>query len=132
MEIIELGKAPFQVRLEVAETEGQGISAFLTGGTAPHVGGVAVAVPRNKSNADGLTCDVSQICLPGHKDVYAAVEVAKMLALGANQPVSVTAGLHVDHASPEDVAMLLELSKAAAQQWLDQHGQFSSTLPSRS
>lgn len=75
-----------------------GVCAMLVGGDSPHVGGVAVAVPRKKSSGDDITCDVSQICLPGYKDIYAAADVADALARELNEPVSVTAGIHMDGA----------------------------------
>ncbi len=92
--------------------------AFLSGGDEPHVGGVAVAVPRSRSNGDGLTCDVSQICVPGHKDVLAAASVATALARGTGEVTSVTAGIHVEGATPEDLERVMGNVRKVADIWL--------------
>lgn len=115
----EAGSGKHRISVAVEDTDGHGLIVSVLGGTRPHVGGVAVAIPRPKTQGEGLTCDISQICLPGHKDVYVAVEVAKFLAVRAGEPVSVTAGMHVDHASKEDIACLLENSVEAASKWVD-------------
>lgn len=107
MSVYFFGEPPFAVSLEVSQTAGRGICAFVSGGTSPHVGGVAIAVPRPRSDGRGLTCDMSQICIPGHKDVHAAAEAAKMIALATEQVVSVTAGLHVDDATDEQIRQLM-------------------------
>lgn len=118
---VSAGEGGFKVELTTFETSGRGVCAMLVGGGSPHVGGVAVAVPRPKTNQVGITCDISQICLPGHKDVYAASIVADILAKGLNEPVSVTAGIHMDGAGEEDIALLLGNAKSCAETWLRQH-----------
>lgn len=115
----EAGSGKYRVSVTVEDTGGRGLIVSVLGGTRPHVGGAVVAIPRAKTQGEGLTCDVSQVCLPGHKDVYAAVEVAKYLAVRTGEPVSATAGMHVDHASKEDIACLLENSIEAAGKWVD-------------
>ena len=118
---VSIGEGCFRVELTVVETFGRGACAMLVGGDSPHVGGVAVALPRAKTNRAGITCDISQICLPGHKDVHAASKVADILAKGINEPVSVTAGIHMDGADEEDIAQLLDNAKSCAETWLRQH-----------
>lgn len=118
MKHFEAGQGTHLVSITVELTGGNGICAFLTGGSMPHVGGVAVAVPRKKSSGEGLTCDISQICVPGHKDVYAAAEVAKIIALESGEVTSVTAGMHMDSASKDDIAQLMENARKATKAWL--------------
>ena len=117
--IFTVGDSPFTITLRVQETNGRGLNAFVTGGTSPHVGGVALAVPRDRSDGKGLTCDVSQLCVPGHKDVEAAALVAKALALGVHQVVCVTAGIHVDNASGDDIALLMQNALSAVEVYLN-------------
>lgn len=114
------GCAPFKVTLRVVRTEGRGICALVTGGTSPHVGGIAVAVPRGRSDGEGMTCDISQICVPGHKDVYAAAEAARIIALGTGEVVSVTAGIHVDDATEDQIALLMENVAGAVKRFLEE------------
>lgn len=121
MSSIEVGEGSLRIRLEVEQTRGCGLCAFLAGGDEPHVGGVAVAVPRLRSSGGGLTCDVSQICVPGHKDVLAAASVATALALGTGEVVSVTAGIHVNDATSEDLERVMANVGEAADLWLASH-----------
>ena len=81
-----------------------------------HVGGVAYAVPRPKSSGEGLTADLSTICGPGHKDVYAAQTVAKQLCLATNETVCICAGLHLDHARQAQIKEMMDNCTQAAQQ----------------
>lgn len=119
---IAVGEGGMEVRLSVIETEGRGLCAALLGGDEPHVGGVVLGVPQQRLNQEGLTCDISQICLPGHKDVIAGAEVARILAMGTGQPVSVTCGVHKDDASLADIEQLIGNCKQAACLWVSQFG----------
>lgn len=112
---VKVGSAPCVVRLTLSTTQGRGLCGFLTGGEA-HVGGVAYAVPRTKSSGEGLTVDLSTICGPGHKDVYAAQTVAKQLCLATNETVCICAGLHLDHASQAQIKEMMDNCAQAAQQ----------------
>ncbi len=118
MKYFEAGQGAHLVSIAVEVTNGNGICAFLFGGNRPHVGGVAVAVPRKKSSGEDLTCDISQICVPGHKDVYAAAEVARIIALESGEVTSVTAGIHMDNASKDDILQLMENARKATKAWL--------------
>lgn len=118
MESVTVGEAPFCVTMNVETTDGCGLIVSVLGGTKPHVGGVAVAIPRMKSSGDGLTADVSQLCVPGHKDVYMAAEISKILAVETGQPVAVTAGVHVDTARAEEISQLMENARLAAHSWI--------------
>lgn len=102
------GEGPFEVRFHGFQTDGQGICGFLEGGTRPHVGGVASAIPRPRSDGQGITCDVSQLCLPGHKDVLAAAEAARTIALATGQNTVVTAGMHIDDADESQIKALMD------------------------
>lgn len=122
MQTVTAGEGELAISLTVEETDGNGIVVLALGGTKPHVGGVAVAVPRMKSTRDGLTADVSQICVPGHKDVYMAAELAKLFAVETEQQVSVTAGVHVDNADGAQIAEMMDNARSAARMWLEAHG----------
>jgi hypothetical protein len=79
----------------------------MGGGTHPHVGAVAVAQPRPSLRGDGsLSSTASVIALLGHKEDELARWAALMLASRLNSTVTVTAGLHVDGATPEQIAAL--------------------------
>lgn len=115
------GEGRFAVRLSVVGTGGKGLCAALMGGESPHVGAVVLGVPSPKLEGEGTTCDISQICLPGHKDAVAAAKAARILALGTGEPVSVTCGVHVDAADSQDIARLVSNCEEAARLWLDRY-----------
>lgn len=118
MKIVRVGEGKFRIELHVVTTKGHGISATLLSSNAPHIGGVVMAIPYQKPNGQGLSCDISQISVPKHKDIYAAVEVAKICALGTGETTCVSAGLHVDNANEEDIQQLIDNAKLAAEIWL--------------
>lgn len=115
---IQAGQGRFQVTLTVHETGGHGLECLLTGGELPHVGGVAVACPRPKTSGTGLTCDMWVISLPGHKDAELAQPLAKRLCVASGQAVSLTAGLHIDHAGQADIQALCDSCRQAVERYL--------------
>lgn len=109
------GSGRLAVSASAFGTGGNGLCVMLTGGELAHVGGTAYAVPRMRSDGTGLTADVSTICGSGHKDVYAAASAAKSISIMLNEPVCVTAGIHVEHADAEEIAELnRNIGEAAA------------------
>ena len=100
------GSGRMTVSLSAFGTEGNGLCVLLTGGESAHVGGVAYAAPRNKSNGDGITADISTICGAGHKDVYAAAIAAKKICVSLNETTCVAAGIHVDHATADELELI--------------------------
>ena len=97
------GNGRTAILLSAFGTGGNGLCVMLTGGELAHIGGVAYAAPRNKSNADGITADISTVCGSGHKDVYAAAIAAKKICVSLGETICVTAGIHVDNATPEEL-----------------------------
>ena len=82
--------------------------AVISGGESPHVGGTVLAVPREKSSRDGMTCDIWSITVPGHKDTILAEQAAKKICMSMLQPVNVTVGVHIDHATEDEIRRLCE------------------------
>lgn len=118
MEIIEAkaGEGRTSVEIHAFLTGEKGICAFLTGGVI-HNGGTVVASPRLKSNAkneEDRTADIWISAVPCHKDTEAGLPVAKYLAVTINQAVSLTCGIHVDHASKEEIQEICENCMEAA------------------
>ena len=91
-----------------------GLSITLTGGEKPHVGGMAMSVPRQ--SLDGhATCDTWITPVPGHKDAEVAHTVAKLLCLETGQTTVVVAGIHVDQPDQQEITKLVDNSITAAQ-----------------
>lgn len=83
---------------------GAGVTVTLTSVDHGHVGATAQALPREEP---GRTATTSVLAVPGHKDDIPAREMAAALATRLGVPVAVSAGMHVDDASSEDIEALL-------------------------
>ena len=122
--MVVAGDGKYQVRLDGFCTEGKGICAFMTGGIRPHNGGTVVANPRLKSNAQtstDFTADIWVSGVPGHKDTEIGIPVAKILATKLNEAISLTVGIHIDHASKKEIEMLITNCKLAAERFIAEY-----------
>ncbi|NMC77927.1 MAG: hypothetical protein GYA59_01085 [Chloroflexi bacterium] len=111
---IKEGSGKHQIELTVVDTP-NGFACVLTGGEAPHIGGVALASPRPSLTGEGHSADLWLATIPGHKDMYLAGEVAQALCARLNAVVSVSCGIHIDHATADDLRIIKENSLKAAQ-----------------
>jgi len=119
------GTGKYRVTLHVMATGGHGLSGFLYGGTLPHVGGLALVAPgiALEGHAQPLSsCDEWTLTLPGHKDFIVANTIAKKLCLATQEPVSISAGIHIDHAGQEEIQTLVDNCLEAADLFLQQYG----------
>ena len=111
------GSGNGEVTLKLEDT-GRGWYGSLTGGESPHVGGVVLALPRKSLTGEGESADLYLIPVPGHKDLEAAVPLAKALASRLGVPVSLTAGIHVDGADPSLIAEIQKNCQVALERFL--------------
>ena len=125
------GEAPYDIHLE-ARYIGEDILAAVTGGTRSHIGAVALAEPagalhpvtgetiRPSDSASAAEepadCDdrprVSVMDSAGHKDAVLAEMFASSLCALYEVNVCVAAGVHVDDAGKDEIALMLENAKA--------------------
>jgi hypothetical protein len=96
---------------------GNGWIGSVTGGDAPHVGGVVLAVPRPSLTGGGQSCDLWAIPVPGHLDHEVASSMARELCVRLGAAVSLTAGIHIEQASPEDIRQIRENCATALDQF---------------
>ncbi len=121
MIIITQGVGKHIIQLEILTTNKRGITVFITGGDTPHVGAVALAVPSKNAATGENTCDINVITAYGHKDRFLAEKVADMICRKTGEITSVTAGVHVDDATKDDLKMLIDNTIAAATEFLTQY-----------
>ena len=108
MQVLSLktGEGKFEVSLN-AVFMGRDVAVTISGGETPHIGAVAVAIPRKSLKGDGSdSASVSVICIPGHKEDELVQITAKRLSTMWGCHVTVTAGLHIDRATPSDREIL--------------------------
>ena len=111
------GQGRTQVRLEALDT-GNGICLCLTGGEAPHVGGVVLAAPRPSLTGQGNSCDLWTATVPGHKDVYLAQKAAGKLCTDLQVNVSATVGIHIDGAQEQELEIIGENAMEALDEYI--------------
>jgi len=88
---------------------GEDLLVSVTGGTRPHIGACAMAVPRESLKKDGsVSATASVLCNMGHKDDEPARRAALYLASHLERTVCVTCGIHVDDAEEKDLKAFLE------------------------
>lgn len=123
------GSGRFSLNLELLDT-GNGLQGLLTGGEKPHIGGVVLAVPRPSLSGEGWGADLYITPVPNHKDVDLASPLAGSLARLSRVPVVMTAGIHSDSLTPEELNHLKKnftLLTEQALQELEEY--FSSKAP---
>lgn len=90
------------------------VSVNLLGGDAPHVGAVAVAIPRaSHARPAQWSATTSVLALVGHKDDELARTMASDLARGLAITAVVTAGVHLRRAQASDIAAVVRNARAA-------------------
>ena len=105
--VFACGEGKLKVALEVFRHD-EGLNAILTGGEKTHVGAVVLALPRVSLRGEGASCDCYVIPVPGHKDDVIAKTLATALCRAVGEPVCVSAGVHIDHATEEEIRILLD------------------------
>lgn len=89
---------------------GNDLCAIISGGDTPHVGAVALSVPRpSLKNFEKTSASTSVLTLIGHKDDETAKKASHALASRLNKNVVVTCGIHLDDIDPEEINIVGEL-----------------------
>jgi predicted esterase len=103
---ISVGKGKYKIDL-TAITTADGFIITIVGGEKPHVGAVAISIPRpSLKNSSKISTTTSVFTLIGHKDDVLAKPAAEKLAKKLKQTVVVVAGVHIDEASEEEIKEL--------------------------
>lgn len=100
------GEGRCQISLTLHNT-GDGINGLLIGGERPHIGGVVMALPRPSLRGEGWSADIYITPVPGHKDIEVAKKVAAVLAQELHNIVVITAGIHSDDLSPDELSKII-------------------------
>lgn len=103
--VYHYGTGRVHLLLQLYDT-GNGLQGLLTGGETPHIGGVVLAVPRKSLTGDGWSADLYITPVPNHKDVDFASPLANSLARLSHSPVVITAGIHSDLITSEELDQL--------------------------
>ena len=78
------------------------------GGTHPHIGALSVTAPDKATMSD----NISTILFPDHRDDAISSLFAKKISLAFNNcTIAVSAGIHIDHATPAEIELFLKSSE---------------------
>jgi|AGTN01.2.fsa_nt_gi hypothetical protein len=80
---------------------GKDVCVLISGGDGPHIGAVALSVPRGASDKE-RPYDTA-LSMPGHKDHIIARRVAERIATELNTTVAVVCGIHIDGMTSEQL-----------------------------
>ena len=87
----------------------EGLAVNLVGGDIPHIGAVAISLPRpSLANPRRRSATTSVFALPGHKEDELARLFAASLAQALGRTTVVVAGVHIRRAGPADIARVFE------------------------
>ncbi len=104
---LESGEDRWKVYL-IAHFLEQDINVLIYGGDTPHIGAVALAIPRaSLRDSEKKSASASVLCVTGHKEDQLARDTAIKLASISESVTCVSVGLHIDSASDKDIKMLV-------------------------
>ena len=87
---------------------GDDVLVAIWGGEKPHIGAVAVALPRPSLRDPEVTSSSASVfCRVGHKEDELAKAAAEILAAALETHVVVTAGIHWDNLAPEAIQQIV-------------------------
>jgi hypothetical protein len=94
---------------------GQDILVSIWGGTHPHIGAVAMAVPRpSLKDSKKVSATSSNFTFVGHKEDLLVKKISEKIASQLKTNVIVTAGIHWDKLPPNKIETIEELTEALA------------------
>ncbi len=108
---VEVSKRQFKIHSSVQEV-GQDILVSIWGGTRPHIGAVGIAIPRQSlKNQKKWSATSSVFTFVGHKEDTLVKVISEKLAARLRKNVVVTAGLHWDGISSNEIKTIQNLTQ---------------------
>jgi hypothetical protein len=108
---VDISRGRLKVRGFVQEV-GPDILVSIWGGTRPHIGAVGMAVPRpSLNNPKKWSATSSTFTFIGHKEDTLAKEISERLATRLRKNVVVTAGLHWNSITPQEIKIIENLTE---------------------
>ena len=99
---------------------GQDLLIPLWGGTRPYIGAVGIAVPRNRlKDPNKWNATFSNFTFLGHKENTLGKKISERLATQLRRNVVVTAGHHWDSITPQEIKIVVNLTKKLSERILD-------------
>lgn len=94
---------------------GDDLVLMLTGGSKPHIGAVALAIPYKETSSASL------LSVYGHKDGEIAKPLAEKVSKEIKKTVIVIVGIHLDNATKEDIQKFIDNSNNEVEKFLNDY-----------
>jgi hypothetical protein len=116
--LVEISKGRFKIHASVQKV-GQDLLVSIWGGTRPHIGAVGIATPRpSLKNPKKWSATSSNFTFLGHKEDVMVKEISEKLATRLRRNTVVTAGVHWDRITSNEIKILQNLAKRLSDQIL--------------
>ena len=107
---VEVSKGPLRIHGFVQRI-GSDILVSIWGGTHPHIGAVAMAVPRpSLKDPKKVSATSSNFTFVGHKEDLLAKKISEKIASQLKTNAVVTAGVHWDKLPPNKIETVEKLT----------------------
>lgn len=117
--LISVKDGPFRLQAMVALI-GNDLLVSIWGGTHPHVGAVALALPRPSLKDKKKTSATSSVLtVLGHKEDQTVKAVSETLSAFFKKNTVVTAGIHWDNLKAEEIKVIMGLTEKLTQKIID-------------
>ena len=116
--LVEISKGRFTIHGFVQEV-GQDLLVSIWGGTRPHIGAMGIAIPRpSLKNQKKWSATSSSFTFVGHKEDTLAKKISEKLAARLRRNVVVTAGIHWDGITSNEIKTIQNLTQRLSDQIL--------------
>jgi hypothetical protein len=124
MKLISIAIKEGRFKLEASvRTLGPDLLVAVWGGTHPHIGAVALALPRPSLRDKKKTSATSSVLtLLGHKEDATVKKISEELAAALKRNVVVTAGIHWDNLRSEEIMTLIKMTERLTQKIVEKVG----------
>jgi hypothetical protein len=109
--VLKITKARERVKINLtAVMAGNDLCVVITGGELPHIGAVALSLPRKSlSDPERLSSSTSVLTVLGHKEDTVAKKTAETLVTKLNKTVVVSCGIHLEEITSSEINIVIEL-----------------------
>ena len=115
---VEVSKGPLRI-CSFVQRIGSDLLVAIWGGTHPHIGAVAMAVPRpSLKDPRKVSATSSNFTFVGHKEDFLAKKISERIASQLKANVIVTAGIHWDKLPPHKIGTIEKLTEKLTDQIL--------------
>ncbi len=116
--LVEISKGRFKIHGLVQEV-GEDILVSIWGGTRPHIGAVGMAIPRpSLKTPKKWSATSSNFTFIGHKEDTLVKTISERLAAQLRKNVVVTAGIHWDGITFNEIKAIRNLTQKLSDQIL--------------